>query len=188
MDGNRAIIEGYLPLRARGVVRLALLDVLSEYCRSIGTRQKSDAAVSALLLFKLGYCIFEGDLAAAALLSDAFRLYSRKIIRNDPRLDGLIYLSPAYDKLSFSKQICRRLRQLVSELKTRGARLRSKHVTRPGSMPEVAAPKPMVGTFGDLSDTWFAQDSRMELAYDKLEELPHFVPRKTSRMLRQGKK
>lgn len=168
-----------------------LLEVLDKYCQSVGRRWTRRAALSALLLFRMGRSVFQDDASAYLFLSDAFRAYSPEIRRGaqgDPELSGLVSLSGAYDKTRFSRKTRKRLREIANELlKSRGKR-HAKAADLEGPA-EPQAQSAFSGFFGDLSNGRFAQDPWLKRPYERLRGLPHYVARaRKGRRARPGRK
>jgi hypothetical protein len=113
---NSQLVEYALTPAEREAVRPVLLDMLDARCRSVSRRGNGNAGLSTLLLFKLGHFVFRNDSAIYGYISDLFRLHSRDILKSNSRLNGLLYLSSAYDNVAFPQHIKARLHNIVREL------------------------------------------------------------------------
>ena len=99
MQENLTAIERVLGPGVREGVRPVLFRVLDKYCQSVDRRWSRRAALSALLLFRIGRSVFQDDASAYTFLLDIFRAYSPEIRRGaqgDPELSGLVSLTGAF--------------------------------------------------------------------------------------------
>lgn len=176
MNGNEEKVRSAVArLRPDAVAPGAVLALLEEHCKRLGGRQAKDAALSALVLFKLGRHLFPGLASFQAYLADAFQVYSPELLRRNPALSGFLSLSSAYDRVPFDGRTERRLCGLVKELVRRSAKAGAAALKEPAAVGDPPASGAWVGALGNLSNGWFERDPASASVLERLGGLPHFV-------------
>lgn len=179
MNRGENDLKSILQPGVRQSIQPVLLGLLDKYCQSMSRRPNKATALSALLLFRLGRSVFHDNETGSVFLSDAFRLYWPQIatsVRNDRELMGLTNLSATTDRSVFPPRVKNRLGEIVAEL-LRGSQAGHGEVRDWEPEPKPLEQRSFEGFFGDLSDTWFAQDHWLDGPYEGLDRLSHFVAR-----------
>jgi hypothetical protein len=175
MSGNEETIQDAITASRPGRIRASsVLDLLDTRCRRIGAGRKK-AALSALLIFKVGHYLFLNDETIHAYLSTAFQIYSRQILAADPKLSGLLYLSSKYDKTALDANAVKCLRSLLGHLARGSVKAPTHELTQRGGTGGDQPASPWASTLGDLSIDWFNRDEPSQAAFSELDEFPHFV-------------
>ena len=137
----------------------AVLILLDQYCRILGGPQAKAAALSALILLKLGRRLFPESTSFQAYLADTFRVYSPDLLRCNPTLVGFLSLSTAYDRVPFDVRMEPCLRGLINEVTTRSPKATAFPLGGPTCVERQMTPSKWVGASGNLSNGWFECDS-----------------------------
>lgn len=176
MSGNEKRVRCAVASLQPGMVEPeAVLGLLDLCCRKLGTQRTKNAALSALLIFKLGRYLFPERASFQAYLGNAFQVYSPDILRCNPALAGILHLSAAYDRTPFDKRTETRLCELVNDLARLSVKSRRDASEYRAATEEEIARDSWAGALGDLSNDWFERDPGSEQLAEGLADLPHFV-------------